>query len=119
MKIQSHRDLIVWQKSMDLAVAVYKASEAFPKHELYRLSSQLTGAISSVPGNIAEGNARSTRKDYAHFLSIAKGSLMESETFVGLALRLGYLSQEEADPLFSAITEVSKMLTVLRSKLIS
>lgn len=118
MKIQSHRDLTVWQKSMDLAVNVYRACEAFPKHELYRLSSQLTGAIASVPGNIAEGHTRSTRKDYAHFLSIAKGSLMESETYVGLAFRLGYLKSEETDQLFAAITEISKMLTVLRSRLV-
>jgi four helix bundle protein len=117
MKIQSHRDLIVWQKSMDLAVNVYKASEAFPKHELYRLTAQLTSAACSVAGNIAEGHARSTRRDYAHFLSISKGSLMEAETYISLAQRLGYLSKEVADALLVQVTEISKMLTALRAKL--
>ena len=119
MAFQSHRDLIVWQKSMDLAVEVYRASAAFPKYEQYRLTSQLTGAISSVPGNIAEGHARSTRRDYANFLAIAKGSLMESETYVTLAYRLGYLKLEDTDDLLTRITEISKMLTALRSKLVA
>src|SRR5688500_12685374 len=111
MRIQSHRDLIVWQKSMDLAVAVYQASEGFPRFERYRLTSQLTGAISSVPGNIAEGHARSTRKDYANFLAIAKGSLMESETYLILAMRLKYLTVEVAEELLAQVTEISEMLT--------
>src|SRR4051794_32760077 len=118
MTIKSHRDLIVWQKSMDLAVAVYQATEKFPKHEQYRLTNQLTGAIVSVPGNIAEGHARSTRKDYAHFLSIAKASLMEAETYVTLGYRLDYFDLATSDHLHSQITEVSKMLTVLRGKLL-
>jgi four helix bundle protein len=86
-KVEAHRDLIVWQKAMDMVVEVYRLANRFPHSELYRLTSQITRAAVSVPANIAEGNARGTVKDYAHFLSIAKGSLMETETFLMLAIR--------------------------------
>ena len=97
MKIESHRDLIVWQKSMDMVVNIYQLASAFPNTEIYRLTSQITRAAASVPANIAEGHARGTTKnDFAHFLSIAKGSLMETETFLMLAVRLNYLTSEQA-----------------------
>jgi four helix bundle protein len=73
--IRSHRDLIVWQKAMDLVVLVYQLCDRFPNSELYRLVSQLTRAAVSVPANIAEGHARATRRDYAHFIAMARGSL--------------------------------------------
>jgi four helix bundle protein len=116
--VQSHRDLIVWQKSMDLVVQVYQLSDRFPKVEMYRLTSQITRAVVSVPANIAEGNARGTRKDYANFLAIAKGSLMETETFLMLAVRLNYLTQQEVNPTLALIVEISKMLTGLRKRLL-
>jgi four helix bundle protein len=117
-KVESHRDLIVWQKSMDMVVLVYRLADAFPKTEMYRLVSQLTRAAASLPANIAEGNARAATKDYAHFLSIAKGSLMETETFVMLAVRLEYVTSDQACPILALITEISKMLTVLRARLL-
>jgi four helix bundle protein len=98
VKIGSHRDLLVWQKAMDLTVEVYRLSQRFPREEIYRLTSQVTRAAASVPANIAEGHARATSRDYANFVAIAKGSLMETETFVMLAVRLGYLSEEMAAP---------------------
>jgi four helix bundle protein len=116
-RITSHRHLVVWQKAMDLAVEVYRVSESFPKEERYRLTSQITRAASSVPANIAEGHARSTARDFAHFVTIAKGSLMETETFVMLAIRLGYLTDDVAAPALRLIIEISKMLTRLRSRL--
>ena len=116
--IRSHRDLKVWQKSMDMTVQVYHLSERLPGSELYRLIAQMTRAAASVPANIAEGSARATARDYAHFLSTAKGSLMETETFLMLAVRLNYLRQEEASPTFELIIEISKMLTSLRNKLL-
>lgn len=91
-KVQSHRDLIVWQKAMDLAVLVYQLTERLPKTEQYRVVAQITRAAASVPANIAEGHARGSARDYAHFLAISKGSLMETETFVMLAARLKYIS---------------------------
>ena len=117
-KVESHRDLIVWQKAMDMAVLVYRLADLFPTAEMYRLVSQITRAAVSVPANIAEGNARGTTKEYSHFLSIAKGSLMETETFVMLAVRLGYVRPDQASPAFTLITEISKMLTTLRAKLV-
>lgn len=116
-RIESHRDLIVWQKSMDFAVLVYRLSAKFPREETYRLVSQMTGSASSVPANIAEGHARASRRDYSHFLSIAKGSLMETETFIMLAVRLCYLKQSETQDVYNLISEISKMITSLRSKL--
>jgi four helix bundle protein len=115
--IQSHRDLIVWQKAMDLAEIVYRIAAKFPPKETYGLGSQITRAAASVPANIAEGNARGTKRDYANFLSVAKGSLMETETFLTLAVRLKFITQGEASTAFALVTEVSKMLTSLRSKL--
>lgn len=116
-KIESHRDLLVWQKAMDLAVLIYRLTSKFPSSETYRLVAQVTRSASSVPANIAEGHARATKRDYLHFLAIAKGSLMETETFVMLSVRLGYAGQADAQPALDLITEISKMLTVLRSRL--
>jgi four helix bundle protein len=116
--IASHRDLLVWQKAMDLAVQIYHLASLFPQHEIYRLTAQITRAAASVPANIAEGHARGSRKDYAHFLAIAKDSLMEPETFLMLAVRLAYVKDEQAKSALSLITEISKMLTAIRIKLL-
>ena len=115
--VTSHRDLVVWQKSMDLAVLVYRLSQKFPSSEAYRLVSQMTRSAVSVPANIAEGHARSSRKDYSHFLSVAKGSLMETETYLMLSVRLRYITEDDAGSALSIITELSKMITAIRSKL--
>jgi four helix bundle protein len=106
--IKSHRDLIVWNKSMDLAVLVYELTSQFPSSENYRLTQQVTRAVASVPANIAEGHARSTPKDYGHFLAIAQGSLAETETFILLAVRLRYVTGASAEPVLSLIEEVGR-----------
>jgi four helix bundle protein len=116
-KIESHRDLVVWQKAMDLGVLIYKLSAKFPRTETYRLVDQVTRSACSVAANIAEGRGRATKREYSHFLSIAKGSLMETETYVMFAVRLGYTTQIESQGIFDLITEISKMLTVLRLRL--
>ena len=117
--IRSHRDLIVWQKAMDLVEEVYRLASRLPAHEAYRLVAQLTKAATSVPANIAEGRARSSRKEYAWFVSVAKGSLMETDTFLAIGQRLGYLNADQLTTAIDLIGEVSKMLTALRSRLIS
>lgn len=117
-KIQSHRDLVVWQKAMEMTVEVYRLTDGFPRSEIYGLTSQVRRAAASVPANIAEGHARGTTRDYAHFLSVARGSLMETETFLTLSLRLGYLTEDVSAGTLALITEISKMLTALRSKLV-
>jgi four helix bundle protein len=119
MAVELYRDLVVWQKAMDLVVQVYRLTELFPRTEMYRLSDQLTRAVASVPANIAEGGARGSAKDYAHFLAIAKGSLVESETFLLIAVRLGYLAEEQSGEALALAAEVGKMLTVLRRRLLN
>jgi four helix bundle protein len=118
-KIRSHRDLVVWQKAMDLAEMTYGIIARLPASETYRLSAQLSRAVASVPANIAEGHARGSRKDFANFLAVAKGSLMEVETFLMLSIRLRYLTDDQAKSALSLITEISKMLTALRAKLVA
>ncbi len=116
--VQSHRDLVVWQKAMDLAVFVYELTREFPRTEQYGLISQTTRAAVSVPANIAEGNARrSSRKEYSHFLAIAKGSLMETETYVMLTIRLGYVTDAKAAPVLGLIDEISRIITTMRHRL--
>lgn len=115
--IKSYRDLIVWQKSVDLCVDAYRLAKKLPKEELYALSDQIRRAAVSVPSNIAEGHARHSRKDFAHFLTIAQGSIAEMETQLHLAVRMAMLAEEEVDRLMLLSQEVSKMLMALRSKL--
>jgi four helix bundle protein len=117
MALKSYRELEVWQKSMALAQAVYAAAEIMPKREEYRLTSQLIRAAISIPANIAEGHARATRKDYAHFISIARGSAAELETLLLLAESTNLLPQTTARAALSATEEVGRMLTRLRERL--
>ena len=117
-KIESHRDLIVWQRGMDLVEAVYAVTKSFPVDERFRLINQATRAAVSVPANIAEGHARGTRRDYAQFVSIAKGSLMELETYVMIAKRLGYSTVHDMERLLDRTAELSRMLTALRHRLL-
>ena len=115
--IQSHQDLIVWQKAMDLAAEAYRLSKLFPKAEEYRLTSQLLRAATSVPANIAEGHARGTRKDYAHFVTIARGSLAETETLFQLATKVDLLKADQVRSALDLCREVGKMLNGLLAKL--
>ena len=117
--ISSHRDLIVWQKAMDLAVVVHGISGQFPQSEIYGLTGQIRRATASVPANIAEGSVRGSTKDFAHFLAIARGSLMEAETFLMLAIRLSYIRDVDAEMALGLIGEISKMLHAMRTKLLS
>ena len=94
MKINSYRDLIVWQKAMDLAAEVHLLSKAFPRDELYGLTSQVRRAAISVPSNIAEGQARQSTAEFLNFLSYAQGSLAEVDTQILLAQRFCYVTSE-------------------------
>jgi four helix bundle protein len=115
--IRSHRDLTVWQKGMDLVEQVYALTRRLPPDERFRLVSQSTRAAVSVPANIAEGHSRGTRRDYAYFVSVAKGSLMELETYVMVSQRLGYVGPDDASDVLERIGDMSKMLTALRQRL--
>lgn len=117
-KIASHRDLKVWQAGMDMVEQIYRVARQLPDSERYGLASQMTRAAVSVPANIAEGHGRGSRRDYAHFVSLARGSLMETETHLLLTVRLGFIHQRTAAGVLKLITEISKMLTALRTRLL-
>ena len=112
-----YSDLKVWQKSMDLAVAVYESVKLLPREELYGLSDQMRRAVVSIPSNIAEGHQRSATKDYIRFLYIAKGSLGELETQIILGERLGYFEKAKTRQLYSRCEEVGRMLSGLINSL--
>lgn len=116
--VDSYRDLVVWKRSMDAVEDVYMLANGFPNYERYGLWSQITRAAVSIPANIAEGSRRGSRRDYAQFVSIARGSLGEVETFLLIAVRLGYISDDRALPLLDDLTEISKMLSALRASLL-
>jgi len=115
--VNSYRDLEVWQKGMDFAAEVYRLAKLMPKAEEYRLVSQVLRAAASVPANIAEGNARGSRKEYAQHVSIARGSLAEAETFLVLAIRAGLLPGEEAGFALALADRLGRQLNVLRHRL--
>ena len=116
-EVQSYRDLVVWQKGMELAEEAYKLVKLMPRAEEYRLASQLLRAAASVPANIAEGNSRGTRRDYANFISIARGSVAEVDTFLQLAVRCTLLNAQQAERALSLSDELGRMLNVLRRRL--
>ena len=97
--MRDYRKIEAWKLADDLTVTIYGRTRAFPKEELYGLTSQLRRAGYSVPANIAEGSARESKKDYLHFLYIARASLSETQYFIHLAHRLGYLNDLEAHDL--------------------
>ena len=117
-KIQSHRDLLVWQKGMDLVEAMYAFRDSFRPRNSTGLTRQATRAAVAVPANIAEGHARGTRRDYAHYVSIARGSLMEVETYVMIVGRLRVADATDVASILNLIAELSRMLTVLRQRLL-
>jgi len=117
MAVRSYRDLIVWQKAMDLVMESYRLAQKFPTHERYGLASQCRRAAVSIPANIAEGHGRLHRGDYVHHLSIATGSLMELETCAELECRLGYASADDVLSLRELLDHVGRMLTRLTRRL--
>jgi four helix bundle protein len=108
--LNSYRDLLVWQKAMELVVGTYRFSSSFPREELYGLTSQLRRASVSVPSNIAEGYGRASRKEYIQFLYVAQGSLKETETQIILAEMLGYASRDATKSLLEKSAVVGKLL---------
>jgi len=109
--MRAFRDLKVWRKGHELALAIYKATRAFPKDELYGLTSQLRRACVSIPSNIAEGCVKGSGAEFRHSLEIAMGSASEAEYQILLGSDLGYLSSSEYETLQRQVTEVKRMLT--------
>ena len=117
--MKDFRNLKVWQKSHQFALAVYKVSATFPKEELYGITSQIRRSCASIPTNIAEGCCRGTDAEFGRFLQIAMGSASESEYHLLLAHDLGYLAATNYEVLSSQISEIKQMLTSLIKKLIA
>ena len=112
-----YKELIVWQKSMEFVDWVYAMLKTFPREENYRLCDQLARAVVSIPSNIAEGNGRNSKSDFARFLSIARGSLYETMTQLEIARRQGYINDlTQAEEYANSIR---KMLNSLITKLIT
>jgi four helix bundle protein len=117
VEINSYRELKVWQLGMQLARDVYLLTRQFPKHEVYGLSSQLQRASVSVPANLAEGHAKDSTKDFLRHISIAQGSLAETETHLLLAESLDYLQSNCVAAILEKCAEERRMLSGLRRKL--
>ena len=115
--MKGFRSLIVWQKSHDLALIVYRSTEGFPKSEQFGVTSQLRRAALSIPTNIAEGSGRKSNKEYAHFLNIAMGSAHETEYLLEFSKDLNYIDETKVTSLFKQIEEIKSMLFVFIKKL--
>jgi len=117
MGVKDYRELIVWQKAMDLVERIYRVTAGLPREEVYGLTSQIRRAAISIPSNIAEGQGRHTTRDFLNFLSIAQGSLKEVETQVLIAERLAYINQAQTSKLVSLTEEVGRLISGLRNSL--
>ncbi len=117
MAVEGYRDLVGWQKGMDLVVEIYRLSAKFPKQEVYGLTSQIRRAAVSIPSNIAEGHDKATRGEFIQFLGHAKGSLAEVETQVIIAQRLEFLSAAEAEGLVARVRELRRIVSGLLNAL--
>lgn len=116
-QIKSYKDLVVWQKSLQLVKRVYELTRSFPADERFGLVSQMRRAAVSVPSNLAESHARNTTGEFIQFISHAEGSLAELETQVILATELAFCPSAEAEPLHGSIQEIQKMANALRRSL--
>ena len=111
--VRNYRDLVAWQKAMDLVTLIYNVTQDWPKTEIYGLTNQIRRAAVSIPSNIAEGQGRAATKEFAHHLSIARGSLLEVETQLLIAQRLGYISPEVSERILNHSAEVGRLLNGL------
>ena len=113
MAIESYRDLLVWQRGLELAAKAYDITKNFPKQELFGMTSQIRRSASSIPANIAEGYGRDSRGEYVQFLRIAQGSLKELETHLILSQRVGLAEGSRVAPLLEQATTLGKMIRSL------
>ncbi len=115
--MKTYRDLVVWQKSMDLVVAVYELTDQFPKSEMYGLTSQMKRAAVSIPSNVAEGRRRGSRKDFRNFILTAFGSGSELETQIEISKRLPFSSKLDYHRADTLLDGVMRMLNRLAASL--
>jgi four helix bundle protein len=110
---QHFKDLVVWQKAMEMVTEVYKLTDSFPKKEVYSLTDQIRRAGVSVPSNIAEGQAHHNNREFVHFLRHSSGSLAEVETQLHIAERLGYADATSIERILQRVNEVGRILNGL------
>jgi four helix bundle protein len=116
-KTQNYRDLVVWQKGIELAKLLYPLSAQFPQEEKFGLISQIRRAAVSIPSNIAEGQARHTTGEFVQFISHAEGSVAEVDTQLFLAVELDFVSNRQATSCFDLLGDERRMLNALRRRL--
>ncbi|MGD0969882.1 MAG: four helix bundle protein [Desulfobaccales bacterium] len=116
-EVRSYKDLVAWQKSMALVTEVYRASQEFPKEEVFGLIGQTRRAAISIPSNIAEGHARTSKKEFQYFLSNARGSLAELETHLTIAYQLTYINEMAINQVLDRVGEIGRILNGLISSL--
>ena len=114
-----YRELVVWQKGIELAKRIYRVTQSFPNEEKFGLVSQMRRAAVSVPSNIAEGQARHTTKEFIQFVSHAEGSVAELDTQLRLGVELGYCKNGETAEIGALIEEMRRMLNGLRRNLLT
>jgi four helix bundle protein len=115
--VKTYRDLLVWQKAMIFVTDIYQTTRAFPREELYGLTSQMRRCAVSIPSNIAEGYGRNSTSDYIRFLQIASGSLYELQTQLEISANLEYLDKNDRERLDSLSREIERMLSSLIHKI--
>ncbi len=115
--IKSYRDLIVWQKSIELVKKIYLITQVFPREEIFGLTSQMRRSAVSIPSNIAEGYGRHSTGDYIRFLHISVGSLYELQTQVEISFQLKYIIEVSYSETIGICTEIDKILYIIIQKL--
>ena len=115
MRVRSYKDLVVWERAVDLVAEIYRLSATFPRDERFGLTAQLRRSSVSVAANIAEGSGRTTSRDLMSFLSIARGSLKEAESMLFVAERLGFASAADCVEALRLADETGRMLAALRA----
>ena len=115
--MKTYRELIVWQKSMDLVTSIYQVSKLFPNDENFGLTSQLRRSAISIPSNISEGYGRNSLNDYIRFLNISVGSLYEVQTQIEIAFNLKYIENEQFKSIYDSTREIERMMSSLIRKL--
>jgi four helix bundle protein len=115
--MKTYRELIVWQKAMELVTHIYKLSKSFPKEESFGLTSQMRRSAVYIPANVAEGYGRKSTQDYLRFLNIARSSTYELQTLLEIANNLNYITSDSFSNVFEKSKEIERMLSALIAKI--
>ncbi len=116
-RVRSHRDLLVWQRELELVDETYRCTDQFPQRERYEVTAQMRAAAISIPANIAEGHARHTPREFLRFLAIANGSLQELDTYYEIGLRRKHATASDPAKMRALIDEVGRVMSGLRTAL--